>query len=386
MNESSTVDLEHSIQSRLKKAGLSDSASQKITADILQEFKLFLKKPVVLKSLPTSPKPANTGLPANWKVTNVGITQDQQKGSVSQQNNQWTLKGGGADIIGKSDQFLFVHQPITLDVEMVLSVENFDSAELFAKGGIMFRANTDPAAAFAMLYQMPNKSLVLLARQNPNAEASVISLKDNPGGSLKWLKLTRQGTQLTAFCSSDKQNWQNIASLVLDFGASFEVGIAVTSHSVNTLATANFAGVSLVNLVATTTQGNTVPISTTSVSPVVQERAVRAKVLWPQLSDGHEVYDPNTGAFVNRKMRIMIADNGLTVTDADYQTFLPANSMIRYRINNGPLFEDSLNISFDNAFAGLQVSIGKVWFDKGNLSTPILVLTQEVVLGGTVAS
>ena len=105
MNQPTIADLEHSIQSRLKKAGLSEPVSQKITADILQEFKSFLKKPVVLKSPTTIPKPADTGLPANWKVTNVGMTQTNQKGTVSQQNNQWTLKGGGADIIGKSDQF-----------------------------------------------------------------------------------------------------------------------------------------------------------------------------------------------------------------------------------------------------------------------------------------
>jgi regulation of enolase protein 1 (concanavalin A-like superfamily) len=55
-----------------------------------------------------------------------------------------------------------------------------------------------------------------------------------------WVKLTRVGTSITAYVSPDGTTWTQVGTDTIAMGATINVGLAVTSHSNGTLATATF--------------------------------------------------------------------------------------------------------------------------------------------------
>jgi hypothetical protein len=57
------------------------------------------------------------------------------------------------------------------------------------------------------------------------------------------VKLVRQGTTFTAYTSADGAGWTPIASDTLVMNSTIAVGLAVTSHSNGTLASATFTNV-----------------------------------------------------------------------------------------------------------------------------------------------
>jgi len=101
----------------------------------------------------------------------------------------------------------------------------------------------DPSdmSAFAAYYQ---STAYLNYRTTTGGSSSQASA---PAGTLpSWLKLTRSGSTLSAFTSSDGVNWAPIGTtLTINMGQNVYVGLAVYSGNTSVLATATFDNVSV---------------------------------------------------------------------------------------------------------------------------------------------
>jgi hypothetical protein len=190
-------------------------------------------------SNPQPPSPPPPGLPPGWTTTDIGAP--TPSGSANQSNGVFTVWGGGSDIWDTSDQFTFVSQPWTGDGTIVAQVTDLEAADPATKVGVMMRESLAANATNAMAlidgvgeYQYQWRS----------ATGGTTGYTYGPGVATPiWLKLQRTGSQIQASRSSDGTNWTVIGTQTISMQATIYIGLAVTSHNPNALASAAFASV-----------------------------------------------------------------------------------------------------------------------------------------------
>ncbi|AWB26859.1 rhamnogalacturonan lyase family protein [Halococcoides cellulosivorans] len=157
-----------------------------------------------------------------------------------------TIDGGGADIWGTADAGHMYAGQVTGDFDVVVRVANVEDTDAFAKAGLMVRAGMDAGAANAMIRRTPSQTSL---QWRPEAGAESVSLTSGAtaesevtGGTTDHTvqRLMRSGDELRAYTSADGEEWTLLATVSMSLPEEVMVGLAVTSHSAGTLATAEF--------------------------------------------------------------------------------------------------------------------------------------------------
>jgi len=170
-------------------------------------------------------------------IGNVGIA-----GSASQSaTGTWTVKASGADIWGGSDQFHYVNFPMTGNVKVEMLVNGFDYVYPWQKGGIMIRESLATNSKHYSMFMSGSQGIAAMWRGvtgHSTYHKNNSNLKDKP----VWLQVVKTGNVFTAAYKYDvAADWMPFFSdeiFTVTFDAeSFFVGIAVTSHLNNQLAT-----------------------------------------------------------------------------------------------------------------------------------------------------
>ncbi len=187
------------------------------------------------------PPPPPPGLPAPWTNQDVGTT--GLGGSASVSNGTFTVSGAGADIWGSSDAFHFVSQPTSGDIEVVARVAALQNTHQWAKAGLMLRQSLTATSPHVLLDVTPGGTIEFMTRASTGASTTLITYGTQAPPA--WLKLTRSGATVTAAVSSNGSTWTTLGSTTTSIPASAQVGLAVTSHDVNTLNTATFDNVTV---------------------------------------------------------------------------------------------------------------------------------------------
>ena len=104
-------------------------------------------------------------LPAPWVHADVGAP--TLAGSASQASGVFTIEGAGIDIWGTSDQFQFVYQQISGDVEIVARVRSISNQHEWSKAGVMIRATL--AANSAHAYAVVSAARGVRSQRRPSA-------------------------------------------------------------------------------------------------------------------------------------------------------------------------------------------------------------------------
>jgi Big-like domain-containing protein len=174
------------------------------------------------------------GLPAGQKAQDIGSP--AIAGSTSYQNGTYTVKAAGADIWDTADQFHFVWQPVTGDVDVVARVASIGATSGWAKAGVMVRESLTAGSRHAS---------ALLSQSNGYAfqrRLTTDGLSSHTGGALTafpgWVRLVRKGTRFDAYQSATGTSWTLIGSDDVTMADSVYVGIAVTSHNTTAATTA----------------------------------------------------------------------------------------------------------------------------------------------------
>src|SRR5882672_6375002 len=77
-------------------------------------------------------------LPSPWSAQDIGSPAIPGSASVNQ--GTFTITASGADIWGSSDQFSFIYQQVTGDVEVIARVDSVSAANAWSKTGVMIRS------------------------------------------------------------------------------------------------------------------------------------------------------------------------------------------------------------------------------------------------------
>ena len=192
----------------------------------------------------------NTTLLGGLQLFSVGgvLSGDQDigspavAGSFSYGNGTYTVSGGGAGISGGADQFNLASTSLTGDGSVVAHVTSISSAS--ALTGVMIRNDSSASSAFAAALIDPNQGLLFVVRPN---DGGVTGQTTEFGFNAPlWLKITLSVGQVSAFYSTDGNNWTQFGSTQpITFGPTTLAGLAVSANNNATTATATFTNVSV---------------------------------------------------------------------------------------------------------------------------------------------
>lgn len=152
-------------------------------------------------------------------------------------NGNWLVTGSGSDIWGSYDHFHYAHFNRTADVTVTCLVNDFTGSDnSWRKGGIMFRNHLGSRSPHSMI-QVTGWGI---SHQSRNGEThGSTSYHDSYSTSNVWLRLVKQGNTITSYVKRDGEyDFMQFHTIdTVDLGESFYVGLAVTSHDNNVLAT-----------------------------------------------------------------------------------------------------------------------------------------------------
>ena len=178
------------------------------------------------------------GLPAPWLTQDVGTVGLAGSATFQAGTGTYSVTGAGADIWGTADAFRFVYQPLSGDGQIVARVATVQNTNAWVKAGVMIRTALTSDSAQAMMMVTPGKG------NNFQRRSAAGGVSTSTAGALVtapyWVKLTRAGTTITAYQSADGVAWSLVGTATVALPTQVLVGLAVSSHSTTTRATATF--------------------------------------------------------------------------------------------------------------------------------------------------
>jgi fibronectin type 3 domain-containing protein/regulation of enolase protein 1 (concanavalin A-like superfamily) len=159
----------------------------------------------------------------------------------------YIISGGGVDIGGSTiDGFRFVYQSFSGDFDAEVQVSSLtQTIQSGTRAGLMVKTNLDPSGQ--MVFSGATASDGYRFSYRDTADATGVYTKYGAVSYPNvWVRLVRQGNVFTGYISSDGVNWTQTGQLTLALPNTLLLGMAVCSHDVTQLATAQFAGYSAV--------------------------------------------------------------------------------------------------------------------------------------------
>lgn len=187
---------------------------------------------------------AGQALQNGWANQDVGSP--AIAGSASSTSAGFTITAGGTDIWGSSDQFHFVYQLVSGDVDVRARVDAITNSSSWAKTGVMIRGalTADAAHGFALVSAGRGTGF-----QRRTAAAGLSTHTAGPNVTPpEWVRLVRRGSTVSAYTSADGTTWALVGSDTIQLGAAAYVGLATTSHNASAATTASLSQVTVTPL------------------------------------------------------------------------------------------------------------------------------------------
>ena len=180
-----------------------------------------------------------------WQAGDIGAVNYAGSTVYDAGADKFTLEGAGADIWNTVDAFHYTYVQAGTSYELIAKVEYLENTNQWAKAGLMARDSLNADAANVFLCVTPSNG-IRLQRRTTDGAATTDAFVTEPAAPV-WLKLVRNGADFTGFYSADGQNWTPVGGVVTmaNIRDNAYTGLAVTSHNVQQLATAEFSSVTL---------------------------------------------------------------------------------------------------------------------------------------------
>jgi len=150
--------------------------------------------------------------------------------SVDEATGTYTITGEGADIWGSSDAFHYVYMKLTGDGEISARVvSNGTGSNTWAKGGVMIRETNAPDSKH-MIMGMTGGDGGGIAFQGRAATGGNSSSYhgDLTASPPYWVKLVREGNQISGYSSADGETWDLMTDTSPDDSGGFGISNPVT--------------------------------------------------------------------------------------------------------------------------------------------------------------
>jgi regulation of enolase protein 1 (concanavalin A-like superfamily) len=251
----------------------------------------------VLMTVATVTTAAAQTLPAPWRAADIGSP--TLSGSTTSSSSGFTIDAAGADIWGTSDQFHFLYQQVSGDVEVIARVDSVTAAHVWSKAGVMIRASLNGNSAHGYALASAAKGVHFHRRSQTGATTAHTSGSSSARPPV-WVRAVRTGSQVTTYRSSNGTSWTRIGSSSIPLGSSAYVGVAVTSHNANSRTTARVSNVRVTRLglpagQQSTDIGGPAIAGGTAFSNGTYTVQAAGSDIWSGADEFHFVYQPMTG-------------------------------------------------------------------------------------------
>ena len=200
------------------------------------------------------------GTPMGFNPIKIGDGTDPGLGvTVSPDGNTYTVAGGGNDIWNNNDNFVFAYVPISGDFDLSCRMTSLttNNTDGWSKAGLMARSSVsvDGVGTYAMVAATSGNGISFQGRSSYATPPSTGAVLGNYSGisytTPIYLRLKRTGNVFNSYYSTDGVNWTLMdptaagnTEIATNFTPTMTdpiyVGLACTSHSTATLATAVF--------------------------------------------------------------------------------------------------------------------------------------------------
>jgi len=157
-------------------------------------------------------------------------------GSAIESDGKTYMTAAGAGIWHYDDQFYFINQDTTGDINLKVHVHSL-TGPLYSKVGLMIRESLDKKARHVdCLFMIYQNSVFLQKRDviNGYTHAEITNLERDH----TWLQLEKLGNTYTCSWSVDGNDWSEGYTTTVDLGNDLKYGVALTSHDQYRLADA----------------------------------------------------------------------------------------------------------------------------------------------------
>lgn len=191
------------------------------------------------------PRRLLTGASPSLADADVGSPAVGGSASFNAPSATWTVRGGGSDIWGSSDQFNFASRALAGNGSVVAQVNSVSNSSAWAKAGVMLRDGSAANASFADVVVTPANGVHFQWRPWGGAAPSDIAVNGIVSAPL-WVRLDRSGNSFSASFSYDGANWTQIGEpQTVWMNPAAQAGLAVSAVNNSALCTAVFGNVGI---------------------------------------------------------------------------------------------------------------------------------------------
>lgn len=196
-------------------------------------FTLLTVLLVLLAACSQAPGPEDYPNPVAsvWTAADVGGT---GLGSAVIADQEVTVTGSG-DIADTTDAFHFVYQTLNGDGSITAQLTEHDGVsdhdDSWPKAGITIRSSLEPDAANVTLFLVNNSSFTGAVVQERTSSGAQTTAVETENGTVAphWLRLARNGNQISAETSMDGKTWSTITTVTPELDATAHLGLAAVS-------------------------------------------------------------------------------------------------------------------------------------------------------------
>jgi photosystem II stability/assembly factor-like uncharacterized protein/regulation of enolase protein 1 (concanavalin A-like superfamily) len=184
-------------------------------------------------------------LPSIWTAQDIGAVGIAGNVCYDDIDQSYAVTASGEDVWNRSDQFYFVHTPITGDIEASCRVTAIGNHYGWAKAGLMIRESLDPDSKHSMVCITPGNGVASQFRLNTGdwTDYSGVGGLSTP----IYLKITRTDSIIRSYYSFNGIAWLFIREDTFSMNANAYVGLFSVSHENDYLHTAVIDKVELSN-------------------------------------------------------------------------------------------------------------------------------------------
>ncbi len=188
---------------------------------------------------------------ADWQPTGV----EKLAGSVTYDDGVYTLQGSGSDIAGSADQGFYVYKEVSGDWSLQAKFRWVDAEQAYARCGLMIRGKGEDVSSANYFASIRNELITTWAgyRTADGGTTNWYQYLNDQGEAFAspqeglWVRMTRQSATnlLVIELSPDGQAWTPVHTLTLTLPDPVTCGLAIESHTTDSLAVAEVSDVSL---------------------------------------------------------------------------------------------------------------------------------------------
>ncbi|HBG28521.1 MAG: hypothetical protein A2Y10_07230 [Planctomycetes bacterium GWF2_41_51] len=199
---------------------------------------------------PPPPKPI-TSAPFNDNLINwsaADISTSIPGGQKVYSETKMDIFGCGADIYLSNDQFRFIWKKLTGDYEISATIDELTFTHMFAKAGIMIRADLKDDSVFSLLAVRPAGELEFICRHNKGEKVKTDGHLGHDFPDIN-IKLVRKGQTIESYHCKGNEPWQKFMTAELpNLPQDIYVGLFCLSHDNSQLAKAAFENIKIFQL------------------------------------------------------------------------------------------------------------------------------------------